>query len=179
MPTLAPMPDRQPADVLAHAPGLATSWWIARTKPRQEKKLARWLLKTETGYFLPLKRRVRNWRGRRIHGEEPLLSGYVFMLGDEAAAARAFSSGALAERLAVADQCGLIEELRALARLAALDRELRELPGLVEGREVELKAGPCKGMRGIIAGGARFVVRLEILGRFLEIPLDPAEVEAL
>lgn len=182
MPTLAPMPDRQPADVLNAAPVTPAAWWVLRTKPRQEKKLARWLARSELAYYLPLRRRVRNWRGRRIRSEEPLLAGYVFLRGMEAQATQAFGSGAVVERLRVANESGLYGELRALDALSALEREMRELPGLVEGREVELMAGPLKGMRGVItqSGGApAFAVRLEILGRVLEIALDPAEVEPI
>jgi transcription antitermination factor NusG len=151
-----------------------------RTRPRQEKKLARWLLKNALSYFVPLRRRVRNWRGRRIKSEEPLLAGYVFLRGDARAAARAFGSGAVAERLAVDDQLALFAELSAVERLCSLDRALSELPGLVEGREVELKAGPLSGLRGIIqraGGAASLVIRLEMLGRAICVPLDPAEVE--
>jgi transcription antitermination factor NusG len=176
------MPDRMPADVLATAPKPPEAWWVLRTKPRQEKKLARWLGRGEMAYFVPMRRRVRNWRGRRIRSEEPVLTGYVFMRGSEAHATRAYGSGAVVERLRVENDGGLYSELRALDALCALQRELRELPGLLEGREVELKAGPLKGMRGVIAhsgAAATFVVRLEILGRILEVALDPAEVEAL
>ncbi len=182
MPTLPPMPDRMPADVLGAAPVAPEAWWVLRTKPRQEKKLARWLLRAGLGYFLPMRRRVRNWRGRRIRSEEALLAGYVFMRGHEAQATQAFGSGAVSERLRVANESGLYAELRALDALSALERELRELPGLVEGREVELKAGPLKGIRGVITqrgASPAFAVRLEILGRVLEIALDPAEVEPI
>jgi transcription antitermination factor NusG len=174
------MPDRLPADVLQSPPRAPEAWWVLRTRPRQEKKLARWLGKAHLAYFVPLRRRVRNWRGRRIRSEEPLLAGYVFLCGAEAAATRAYASGAVAEKLRVENSGGLYSELRALETLCALEREMRELPGLVEGREVEFKAGPLQGLRGVISqNGAAFVVRLEILGRILEIALDPAEVEPL
>jgi len=182
MPTLPAMPDRFPKDVLQGPPLMPQLWWVARTKPRQEKKLARWLAASKLGYFLPLRRRVRDWRGRKIRSEEPLLPGYVFLLADKDQATRAFASGAVAERLAVHDQAALFHELLQVDRLCSLGRALREQAGLAEGREVELKAGPCRGMRGVVmpgAGNARFVVSLAILGRNLEITLDPAEVEPL
>ena len=180
MPTLPPMPDRSPADVLGSHPCAPEAWWVLRTKPRQEKKLARWLRKANVPYYVPLRRRVRNWRGRRIRSEDPLLAGYVFLRGIESQATRAFTSGAAVERLRVANAAMLYAELRALDTLCSLQRELRELPGVVEGREVELLAGPMKGIRGIVTqSGAAFVVRLEILGRVFEVALDPAEVEPL
>jgi transcription antitermination factor NusG len=180
MPTLPPMPDRSPQSVLESPPRAPEAWWVLRTKPRQEKKLVRWLGKAALPYYLPLRRRVRNWRGRRIKSEEPLLAGYVFMRGNEGQCARAFSSGAVVERLPVKSAATLYSELRALDTLCSLQRELRELPGVIEGREVELLAGPMKGLRGIVTQSrTSFVVRLEILGRVLEVALDPAEVEPL
>lgn len=179
VPTLAPMPDRAPADILEAAPPPPLSWWIGRTLPRQEKKLARWLARQHCPYFLPMRRRVRNWRGRRIKSEEPLLAGYVFFFAPKVDAAFAWRSGALAGMLCADDQEGLRNELLALDRLAALDRELHERPGLVEGREVEVRAGALKGLRGVIVPSNRLVIRLAILGRQLEVPLDPAEVEPI
>jgi transcription antitermination factor NusG len=180
MPTLPPMPDRSPADVLGTLPCAPEAWWILRTRPRQEKKLARWLRRAEVPYFVPLRRRVRNWRGRRIRSEEPLLAGYVFVRGMEVQSTRSFSSGAVVERLRVENAPGLFAELKALDILCSLNRDLQELPGVVEGREVEILAGPMKGMRGVVTrSGAAFVVSLEILGRVLEVALDPAEVEPL
>ena len=180
MPTLPPMPDRMPADVLAAPPRAPDAWWVMRTKARQEKKLARWLLKAGLCYFVPLRRRVRDWKGRRIPSEEPLLPGYVFLCGSEAQTARCFASGAVVERLGVSNMAGLYAELRALDFISALQRGMRELPGLVVGREVELKAGPLRGLRGVITNNrTAFAVRLEILGRVLEVDLDPAEVEPL
>jgi transcription antitermination factor NusG len=180
MPTLPPMPDRVPNDVLAREPAPPWQWWVLRAKPRQEKKLARWLGRAQTAYFLPMRRSVRNWRGRRIRSEEPLLSGYVFLCGGEREALGALASGAAVERLRVDNARALYLDLRKLDALCVLDREMRELPDLVEGREVELRGGPLKGMRGIVRDhGGSFVVRFEMLGRAIEVALDPAEVVAL
>lgn len=181
MPTLPPMPDRFPADVLAQGTSSREPWRVARTRARQEKKLARWLAARELAYFLPLRCKTRNWRGRRISSQEPLLPGYVFFVANDDQARVAMTSGSIVDRLDVANQPALLAELRALDRLAASGRALNEAPGLLPSREVEIRAGPLAGLRGFVAAAApgRIVIRLEILGRSLEVAVDETEVEAV
>lgn len=177
MPTLPPMPDRNPPDVLEHTD---VRWWVARTRPRQEKKLARWLAARQTPYFLPMRDKRRTWRNRRIASQEPLLAGYLFFAGDAVAARTVFDSGSVTGRLEVADQLRLLEELRRIDLLLRHRQGLMEAAGLVAGREVKISTGPCAGLRGVIARSdesAQLIVRLELLGRFLQVPVDPAEVE--
>ncbi len=171
------MPDRNPPDVLESTD---IQWWVARTRPRQEKKFARWLAARQTPYFLPMRNKRRAWRNRRIVSQEPLLAGYLFFAGDAETARAAFDSGSVAGRLEVTDQRGLLEELRRIDLLLRHRQGLMEAAGLVAGREVEITAGPCAGLRGVIVQsdeGAWLIVRLELLGRFLQVPVDPAEVE--
>ena len=171
------MQDRNPPDVLQST---ALTWWVARTKPRQEKKLARWLLGRQMPYFLPMRAKSRAWRNRRISSQQPLLAGYVFFAGDVAAARAVFDSGSVAGRLEVRDQAGLIEELRRIDLLLRSREGLTEAMGLITGREVRITAGPCAGLTGVIVQGdqgTQLVVKLELLGRSLQLPVDPGEVE--
>ncbi|MCC6572364.1 MAG: UpxY family transcription antiterminator [Planctomycetes bacterium] len=179
MPTLPPMPDRNPADVL----DLPNDYWfVARTKPRQEKKFARWLLGRGVPFFLPMRTRQRSWRNRRITSQEPLLAGYVFFIANIEMAHKVYDSGSVAGRMDVNDQDGLVAELKRIDQLLRTGRGLSEVMGLIAGREVEITAGPCAGLRGVIAQsdkGTQLVVKLDLLGRSLQVPLEPSEVEAI
>ncbi|HRJ77670.1 MAG TPA: transcription termination/antitermination NusG family protein [Planctomycetota bacterium] len=181
MPTLPPMPDRFPPDVLEARASSGSAWRVARTRARQEKKLARWLASRKLPYFLPLRRKTRNWRGRRISSEEPLLPGYVFFVASDEQARLAMTSRCIVDRLDVADQPALLSELHALDRLAASGRAFAEAPGFAPQREVEIKAGPLAGLRGYVAAAApgKVLLRLEILGRSLEVAVDETELEAV
>lgn len=181
MPTLPPMPDRFPPDVLQAGVSSRSTWRVARTRARQEKKLARWLYARQLPYFLPLRRKTRNWRGRRISSEEPLLPGYVFFMASDEQARLAMTSRCIVDRLDVTDQPALVSELHALERLAASGRAFTEAPGFSPQREVEIRAGPLAGLRGYVAALApgKVVLRLEILGRNLEVAVDETELEAV
>src|SRR5262245_57640435 len=58
-------------------------WWVAHTKPRNEKSLASDLVKLGIAHYLPLRRRqTRSRRTRRISRSLiPVFPGYLFFNG--------------------------------------------------------------------------------------------------
>ena len=81
-------PALYPAGLLsAQALGRETAhergWWLAHTRPRQEKAVASALFARSVGYFLPLVTRKSLTRGRLRSARIPLFPGYVFVHGDE------------------------------------------------------------------------------------------------
>jgi transcription antitermination factor NusG len=163
------MLDRSPPDVLLRT----GPWCVLHTKARQEKKLARWLGGRALPYYLPMLR-------PEGAAERPLLSGYLFTPLDREAARAAFDSRALAACVETADPARLADELRRLDWMLREKRVLAARAGLAPGREVELARGPLRGLRGVVArheNELRLMVRLEVLGRVLELAVRPDELE--
>ena len=59
-------------------------WWVARTRTRQEKALARSLRGKDIPYFLPLVSRPQKSQGRMRTSIVPLFDGYLFFQADPA-----------------------------------------------------------------------------------------------
>ena len=54
-------------------------WFVAHTKPRQEKKLADYCQREGFAVTLPLYRSAHKYRGKTVVFQKPLFPGYVFL----------------------------------------------------------------------------------------------------
>ncbi len=109
-------------------------WMAVYTKARQEKALARDLLRQEIPFYLPVVKRTSLYRGRRRARYLPLFSGYLFLYGSEAERIASLATNHISRVLVVPDAEELVRELRNL-------RQLIEAEGPADGRE-PLGAGP-------------------------------------
>lgn len=80
-----PQPFLHPQDLFrAHGEGEACCWTCARTRPRWEKKFARWLADRAMHHFLPVVSNL-TVSGRKSRTNlVPLFPGYVFVAGRHA-----------------------------------------------------------------------------------------------
>ncbi|MBU0618594.1 MAG: UpxY family transcription antiterminator, partial [Planctomycetes bacterium] len=99
-------------------PGL---WWVAHTRPRNEKALALDLRARGIFHYLPL--RLRSTRsktsGRVSRSLVPVFPGYVFFNGDDPQRQHALMTNRIANMLTVVNQAELVGELRQIQRLLA------------------------------------------------------------
>jgi hypothetical protein len=58
-------------------------WWVFHVRPRQEKSLARDLMKRQVPFYLPLISRRWRSKGRLMNSLVPLFPGYVFARTDK------------------------------------------------------------------------------------------------
>ncbi len=94
-------PDALFADSEYPLPG--REWWVLHTRPRQEKSLARELVKAQTPFFLPLTPRRNLVRGRVVESHLPLFSGYVFLQADYEQRMSALATKRVARAIPVPD----------------------------------------------------------------------------
>lgn len=158
-------------------PGPTVYWTCARTRPRCEKKLARWLQSHEIPFFLPTFQR-RTVSHRRVRTTDlPLFPGYIFITGDR-------NKVDFVEAQSVTDvlkpKCDhQIDRLHAdvwnlwkgLANGSHLELARRITPG----QNVEVVSGPLKGVEGRFvrwATGNRLLLTIEMLSMVvsLEVP---------
>ena len=171
-------PQRSPAGfILEKAQG---SWWVARVLPRQEKALARDLLRASISYFLPMYTVVRSSRGRSWKATLPLFPGYVFVCGQEPDRSVALATGRIATLIAVHDQAGLVSELAAILRLTESGLAMDPYPALGRGSRCRVRSGPLQGVEGKVVRRkcqTRFVVDVTILGQGVTAEIDGSLLE--
>src|SRR4051812_6657620 len=91
--------------------GTARQWWVLRTKPKQEKAVAREHFCRSLSYFLPTTKRLRVGKRGEQASFLPLFPGYVFSYVTDEERFELNRTGRLASFVAVPDQARLWREL--------------------------------------------------------------------
>jgi hypothetical protein len=130
-------------------PGL---WWVAHTRPRNEKALALDLRARDVFHYLPL--RLRSTRskatGRVSTSLVPVFPGYVFFNADDAQRQHALTTNRIANTLSVVNQSELIGELRQIQRLLTTQTEFEWEPAIQVGQWARVTAGSLQGVEGVV-----------------------------
>jgi transcriptional antiterminator RfaH len=172
---------------MQHPEGVAVGrfegrWFVAHTKPRQEKALARDLLRLRDRYFLPMYEATRRSRRRRWKALLPLFAGYVFVCGSEDDRLVALKTHRIVRLIEVEDQAPLVAELSAIERLLAAGQSVDPRSSLAAGRRCRIRTGPLAGLEGRVErrkDRTRFVVNVTILGQGATVEIDADSVEPM
>jgi transcription antitermination factor NusG len=171
----------EPSETPAFEPG-DRHWWVVYTKSRQEKALARELLKYEVPFYLPLIKNTTLVKGRRRTSFMPLFTGYVFMLANEAERIRGLTTNRISRMLAVEDYEQLVSDMRQIKRLIESDAPLTIERRLSPGQRVRIKQGALMGMEGIVLvrrGETRLLVCVNFLQQGASIEVQDFLLERL
>jgi transcription antitermination factor NusG len=164
--------------------GLAGRWYVAHTKPRQEKMLASHLERFGVYNYLPLtQRKTRSPSTQRISRSiVPVFPGYLFFNGSEEQRYRALTTNRIVNVLEVANQGQLIAELTNIHFLLTSTNEFSVQARLKVGQAGRIIAGPLAGLEGIVAGrGSRTRLTLNVttLGQSVSVEVDADDVEPI
>jgi transcription antitermination factor NusG len=175
-----PPPSKSPEEpTLTEFQGL---WWVAHTKPRQEKALAWDIFRSGGSYFLPMYEVIKRSRKRRWTSVLPLFTGYVFLCCDEKGRLRALETNRIAKLIPVPDPTGLVIELTHIQQLLAGGMSINPYPGLTQGAACRIRTGPLVGLEGQVErrkGQARFIVNVTILGQGAAVEIDADWLEPI
>jgi transcriptional antiterminator RfaH len=156
-------------------------WWCLHTKPRQEKKTARFLVSRGMSFYLPQTDRVtRMPSGRVARSRIPLFPGYCFYFGDAEGRLAVFESKTLVRILECPDPLGLERDLRQVREMLAAGLEVASEPHYPVGSWVRVVNGPLQGMVGMIDQRGkrdRFVAIVRTLGQGVSVELRDWQVE--
>jgi hypothetical protein len=123
MPIIRPEISCHPEDLLvmlpAHVPH--RRWIVVQTLARQEKSLGRDLVRRDVPFYLPLLSRRLNYRGRKAISYVPLFSSTLFCFANEAERRVCFDTHRVVSIAEVADQSGLQNDLRRIAKALCAD----------------------------------------------------------
>lgn len=159
----------------------ATRWYACWTRSRHEKRVHRMLEERGVEAFLPLVARERQWRDRRRVIELPLFPSYVFGRFDLRDAALVLGVPGVAGLVRMAGRPVAIAEaeLENVRRFAEMlrnaDVEPEPCQYFAKGEEVEVVAGPFRGLRGVVTelrGRSRVVVGLRAIGQGMALTID-------
>ncbi|UCE98671.1 MAG: UpxY family transcription antiterminator [Planctomycetota bacterium] len=157
-------------------------WWVAHTKSRNEKALARDLINKDISYFLPMSWKVRRQRGRKIRSLLPLFSGYLFFCGDENQRLEALRTNRVANIIEVKDQEKLLSELLQIEYAIRAGAPLVPHKYIKAGRHCRVIAGPLADLQGIVVdtkSTTRLVLQIDMLGQATSVEIDADTIEVI
>ena len=157
-------------------------WFVLHTKSRQEKVLAADLSAMGIQYFLPLVEQVRFHGRRKVSIEMPMFPGYVFLRGTREEAFEADRTRRLARIIDVSDQDQIAWELKQISFALQQQAPLDPYPYLRNGLKVEVRAGPLRGLQGVIERRVRpdrLLLQIDMLGRAVGVEIDGALLDPM
>jgi transcription antitermination factor NusG len=158
------------------------SWYALYTKARQEKSLARELLKLCIPFYLPLVKKISVSRGRRRTSLVPLFGGYLFLCGGDEERVRSLTTNRVSRVLQVEDPEQLIFDLRQLRQLIATNAPLTIESRLAPGERVRVRNGAFAGLEGMVLkrrGQTRLLVSVNFLQQGASVEIDDFSLEPL
>lgn len=156
-------------------------WHVVYTRSRAEKKVREELTAQNIECFLPLQKKLRQWKDRKKWVEMPLISGYCFVNITPFEYDRVLKTNNVVCYVTFQGKAAVIPQsqidyLQSL--LKQYDFEVSVTHENFEpGKQVEIIAGPMIGVRGElveIRGKNRFVLRIDQIDTsfVVEIPAD-------
>jgi len=164
------------------SPVVGTNWMVLYTKARQEKSLARDLLRQTIPFYLPLVKKTLRYRHRRMSSFAPLFDGYLFMLGSEKERTMSLATNRVLRVLPVRDGQRLITDLRQIERLIEANAPLTVESRLQAGRHVRVRSGAFAGVEGVVLrrrGKTRLLVSVNFLQKGASVEIDDFCLEPL
>ena len=182
--TLPEMETISPDPKVAIPDGLEGTWWVAHTRSRNEKILARELQQFNIFNYLPLKQKVTQSRrtGRKSYSTVPVFAGYVFLNATETQRYRALSTNRVANMLFVAAQDQFVAQLRNVHRVIGTDTAFEQHNRIRVGQWVRVTSGPLEGVEGQVVkqlGKLRLAVNVDILGQSVLAEVSAPLLEAI
>ena len=164
--------------------GLTGRWWVAHTKPRNEKALVTDLTALGVRHYLPLRPRATRSRttGRISRSFVPVFPGYVFFNGTDEHRYLALRTNRIANTLVVTDQAQLIGQLRHIHQVLTSDAGLEWSGRLRVGEWARVVAGPLLGVEGVVCrrlSRLRLVLNVETLGQSVSIEVSRELLERI
>ncbi len=159
-------------------------WWVAHTRARNEKALARDLDRLRIVHFLPLHQRATRSRrtGRCTLSTVPVFNGYLFFNATERQRYQALATNRMANVLYVPNQQQFVDQVRNIYQMLLSDTAVEHFNGVRVGQWVRVIAGPLMGVEGCVVrrlGRTRLAVNVDILGQAVLAEVDAAYLEAI
>lgn len=157
-------------------------WWVAHTKSRNEKSLARQLVSGEVPYFLPMHWKVSKSRGRTVRSLLPLFPGYLFFCGGDDQRTEVLKTNRAANIIPVEDQTLLVQELLPIETMLKLGKTVLPHDYLQVGQKCRVTAGPLAGTVGMVVqtpNETRLVLQVDMLGQAASVEIASDMVEKL
>jgi transcription antitermination factor NusG len=161
-------------------------WYVIKTRSRAEKKVHSELKTQEIESFLPLQKKLRQWKDRKKWVEIPIISGYCFVHINHKEYEKVLRTNNVVDYIKFEGKPARIPH----AQIEYLKRMLGQSEFEVEvshenfepGKQVEIIDGPLIGVRGELLscrGKNRFLLRLQQMNTVYSVEISAEKLTAL
>ena len=152
-------------------------WIVVRSKPRSEKVAHNELVKKNIEAYLPLLKERRKWSDRKKWVEFPLFSSYLFARIDIKDSIFVLQTQGVNTIVKFGKQIAIVQNsvIKAIRLAMEGGYQLEPVEYFVEGNQVEVIAGPMKGVKGIVAklkGQNRLIIKIDAIQQALSIQIE-------
>lgn len=157
------------------------AWYVVYTRSRAEKKVYNELTIKNIESFLPLQKRLRQWKDRKKWVEIPLISGYCFVHINRKEYDEVLHTDNVVCYVTFGGKAAIIPENQIIAikkMLLQYDFEITVSHENFEpGKKVEIIGGPLTGLQGELIktrGKRKFMIRINQINSIfqVEIPME-------
>jgi transcription antitermination factor NusG len=167
---------------LASAQEFSANWYAAYTYSHHEKRVAWHLAERQIESFLPLYRARHRWKNRcEMNLELPLFPNYVFVHIDPRERVRVLEVPGVQSLVGFGRTLAPLPQFEIEALRSGLgQRNIEPHPYLVIGERVRIKAGPMRGIEGVLVrkkNNFRVVVALDVIMQSVAVEVDADDLE--
>ncbi len=161
-------------------------WHVIFTRSRAEKKVHALLTEQKIESFLPLQKKLRQWKDRKKWVEMPVISGYCFVNIESAEYEKVLRTEHVAGYVRFDGKPARIpsrqiEFLRKMLNQSDFEVEVSR-ENFQSGKEVEIIHGPLIGIRGELLsyrGKDRFILRIQEMNTIYSVEITADKITSL
>ncbi|HZH72913.1 MAG TPA: UpxY family transcription antiterminator [Mariniphaga sp.] len=167
-------------------PTNSKGWHVVTTRSRAEKKVYSNLLRQNIESFLPLQKRLRQWKDRKKWVETPVISGYCFVNIEPKEYEKVLRTEHVAGFIRFEGKPARIPNLQIDYLKKMLNQSDFEVEVSQEnfkpGKRVEIVEGPLIGLQGELLsyrGKDRFMLRIEQMNTMYSVEITAEKITAV
>ncbi len=165
---------------------LKPEWYALYTRSRFEKKMLSELTDRKIEVFLPMREILSRWKDRKKRIWIPLFPGYIFVnqVDTPENRFRILNIPGAVRFVGFEGHADPIpeEQIQYVRRFLESNIAVDPYPYMRIGCQVEVIAGPLKGIRGILVekrGRFRFVIQVDLIRQAVSVEIDASDVRPL
>jgi len=153
------------------------SWYAIYTKPRHEKKAAELLKDKKFEVYLPLIKKVRQWKDRKKKIDTPLFNSYLFVNFNYQNRFDVLGTHGIVKIINFSGEPAIVPEwqIESLRRMLDFPETVKIEHYIRPGEIVEITDGPMRGMRGTVTtkkGSRRIVLSIDGIYQTISVQID-------
>ena len=157
-------------------------WYALYTRPRHEKTVYERLSEKEFDTYLPLVKRVSQWKDRKKKIEEPLFKSYLFCDFEYKYRFDVLETNGIVKIINFNGNPAVVPDwqIESLKKMIESPETIEVEPYLRPGELVELTSGPMRGMKGTVVrrkGKSRLVLTIDGIMQSVSVEVAEADLK--